>query len=65
MSNIVNLNKAKKQKLKVQKALNAESNRLIFGISTKVRKVNREQVQLTVAKHSQLKRDINETNKNS
>lgn len=39
MSNVVNLNKARKAKTKAEKQKKAVENRIIFGTSTKVRKI--------------------------
>jgi hypothetical protein len=43
MTEIINLNKIRKTKLKQQKKVQAQENRVIHGTSSKLRKLEREQ----------------------
>ncbi|WKL57570.1 DUF4169 family protein [Asticcacaulis sp. ZE23SCel15] len=53
MSNIVNLNKARKAKNKADKQKKASENRIIFGISTKIRNVEIKKADLESKKLDQ------------
>lgn len=53
MSEIVNLNKVRKAKAKTEKRKKAVENRIIFGTSTKIRKVEIENSRLESKKLDQ------------
>ncbi len=65
MAEIVNLNKARKAKLKQSEKLKAKENRVLFGVSTKARAVELEQREKALAKLEQHRLDLPENNKNS
>lgn len=53
MSNIVNLNKARKAKTKAEKQKKAVENRIIFGTSTKVRNLEIKKADMEAKKLDQ------------
>jgi len=63
MSEVVNFNKARKAKLKQRQAAQAKENRVIYGISTKVRKIAKLNEERDVAKLEQAKLTAETTTK--
>ncbi len=61
MTEIINLNKARKAKLKQKEIAKAQENRVVYGLSTKVRKLEKDRQGLKDAKwaENRLKPDDN------
>lgn len=63
MTEIINLNKARKSKLKQQKKVQAQENRVIHGLSSKLRKLERDKQQRQQEALEGNRRDPAEDNK--
>jgi len=63
MTEIINLNKARKAKLKQKEAAKAQENRVVYGLSTKVRKLERDRQALKDKKVSENRVDTDDNNK--
>ena len=63
MPEIVNLNKARKAKIKQKEIVKAQENRVIYGLSTKVRKMEKDRQALERAKWSKNRLSPDNNNK--
>jgi len=65
MADVVNLNKVRKAKLKQHETAKAAQNRVVFGISTKVRKLDKLNEVRATRKLDQNLRQLDADNKKS
>ena len=63
MPEIINLNKARKAKLKQKEIVKAQENRVIYGVSTKIRKLEKDQQKLGHAKWAENRLSPDDDNK--
>ncbi|CAL4868711.1 hypothetical protein MMA231_03000 [Asticcacaulis sp. MM231] len=65
MAELINLNKARKTKIKQREASKAAENRIVYGLSTKVRNLEKARQKVDADKLAQKRLKIDSDNKKS